>query len=67
VPAAVLEPDPEADARDAAGVLRDSLARLDAFEGPWPAHRLLGPMTRDEWRQFHCIHCAHHLSFAHPA
>ena len=67
VPIAVLEPEPGADPREAAESLRDALARLVAHEGPWPNHPSLGPMTGDEWRQFHAIHCAHHLSFAHPA
>ncbi len=67
VPAAFLEPDFHAEAPRAAESLREALARLDSFEGPWPNHRLLGTMTADEWRQFHCVHCAHHLSFAHPA
>jgi hypothetical protein len=67
VPLPVLEPDPDADARDAAEALRGAIARLDAFEGPWSTHMLLGAMSRDEWLQFHCVHCAHHLSFAHPA
>jgi Protein of unknown function (DUF1569) len=62
-----LIPDPAIDPRTAAEGLRDALASLEASEGPWPNHRLLGPLTRDEWFQFHCAHCAHHLSFAHPA
>ena len=67
VPIPILEPNPEADEHEAAETLRDALARLVAREGPWPNHPTLGPMSRDEWHQFHAIHCAHHLSFAHPA
>ena len=29
-------------------------------------HPLVGRMTVAEWHRFHCIHCAHHLSFAIP-
>jgi hypothetical protein len=67
MPVPALTPDPDVDPRVAAESLRGALARLESFEGPWPTHRLLGPLTRDEWLQFHSIHCAHHLSFAHPA
>ena len=67
VPTPALTPDPGIDPHTAAGSLRNALARLESFEGPWPTHRVLGPLTRDEWLQFHCVHCAHHLSFAHPA
>ena len=67
VPVAVLAPDPVVDAREAAESLRDALARLESREGPWPSHPSLGAMARDEWHQFHCVHCAHHLSFARPA
>ena len=67
LPVAALTPDPGIDPYAAAESLRESLDRLEAFEGPWPTHRILGPLSRDEWFQFHCVHCAHHLSFAHPA
>ena len=67
LPIALLEPDPDMDAPAAAESLREVLARLGAHQGPWPHHPALGPLTGDEWRQFHAIHCAHHLSFAHPA
>lgn len=42
------------------------IARFAAFAEPLPAHPHLGPMTRDEWGRFHCLHCAHHLSFVVP-
>jgi hypothetical protein len=67
VPIAVLEPEPAADPLAASETLRDALERLAAREAPWPNHPVLGALTGDEWHQFHCIHCAHHLSFAHPA
>ena len=33
----------------------------DEREGP-----LFESMSRDEWRVYHCVHCAHHLSFVIP-
>lgn len=35
-------------------------------DGPFVNHPVLGALTKDEWTQFHCMHCAHHLSFAVP-
>ncbi len=67
VPVAVLTPRPHSDPREAAESLRDAIARLEARDDPWPNHPALGALTRDEWQRFHAIHCAHHLSFAHPA
>lgn len=46
--------------------LRESLAYYQASPGPVAEHRRLGPLTKDEWDRLLCIHCAHHLSFAHP-
>ena len=67
VPIPILEPDPEADGHEAAEMLRDALAASMPARAPGRTTRRLGPLGRDEWRQFHAIHCAHHLSFAHPA
>lgn len=38
---------------------------MDRFEKAtqFPAHPLLGKMTRDQWHVYHQVHCAHHLSF----
>jgi hypothetical protein len=44
-------------------------AALDAFRaspGPVAVHRFFGKLTKDQWARLHCIHCAHHLSFATP-
>jgi len=67
LPSRLLEPEPGADPHAAAESLRKAIGRLVAFEGAFPDHPILGPLTRDEWLQFHCIHCAHHLSHAVPA
>jgi hypothetical protein len=62
-----LVPPLEADARAEAEELRRAIARWAAAPGPFSAHPLLGPLSKAEWTQFHCIHCAHHLGFAIPA
>ncbi|MFO0891604.1 MAG: DUF1569 domain-containing protein [Isosphaeraceae bacterium] len=62
-----LIPNADAEPRQAAADLRDAIGRWDSTTGPFPEHPLLGTLTKDEWHQFHCIHCAHHLSFAIPA
>ncbi len=67
VPTPRLVPNPDAEPRASADSLRGAINVIVAFEGPLPVHPVLGPLTRDEWLQFHCVHCAHHLSFAHPA
>jgi hypothetical protein len=59
-------PTPDADPIAASESLRTALARLAAHDGPFPAHPLLGPLTRSEWLLFHARHAAHHLSFAVP-
>ena len=67
VPIPVLVPQADLDAHTEAGSLRDAVARFTACAGPFPAHPRLGPLTREEWTQFHCMHCAHHLGFAVPS
>jgi Protein of unknown function (DUF1569) len=55
-----------ADARAEAEALRAAIRLLTAHSGPFAEHPLGGHIPRDEWERFHCIHCAHHLSFAWP-
>ena len=55
------------DEREEAEGLRQAIAHYEAPPGPVAPHRLFGFLTREEWDRFHCIHCAHHLSFAVPA
>jgi hypothetical protein len=66
IPLSTQVPEPDADPITASKALRNALARLIARSGPFPAHPVLGPMTRDEWLHFHARHAAHHLSFAVP-
>jgi hypothetical protein len=54
-------------AREEAEGLRAAIAHYKASSGPVIPHRRLGPLSREEWDRFHCLHCAHHLSFAVPA
>jgi hypothetical protein len=65
VKAAYLPP-PGLDAEDEAERLANAIERFASFEGPFDEHPLLGRLTRSDWQRFHCLHCAHHLSFAIP-
>ncbi len=60
-------PRPGLDARAEAEALRASIAYYRAHPGPRVAHPIFGRLSPEEWDRFHCIHCAHHLSFAVPA
>jgi hypothetical protein len=71
IPAGVRLPDaylPPAglDAFHEAERLREAIERFGAFAQPLDEHPLLGRLSRQQWERFHCIHCAHHLSFATP-
>jgi hypothetical protein len=46
--------------------LRAAIAR-QRTESPGKPHPGLGPLTREEWEQFHCRHCELHLGFLVPA
>jgi hypothetical protein len=65
-PLAIQEPPLDADLSTAVESLRNAVARLKTHVKPFAAHPILGPLTRDEWLQFHARHAAHHLSFAVP-
>jgi hypothetical protein len=54
------------DEREEAEGLRQSISRYKASPGPVVPHVLFGFLTREEWDRFHCLHAAHHLSFAVP-
>jgi hypothetical protein len=60
------QPPAGADARAEADRLRAALERLAAHPGPLVEHPLGGWVTREAWERFHCMHCAHHLSFVAP-
>lgn len=65
VPAVYLPP-PGSMAGAAAEELRTAIERIDSFTGKLDEHPLLGRLSRAGWERFHCLHCAHHLSFAIP-
>jgi hypothetical protein len=65
VPEAVL-PKPDLDDRAEAEALRATLRLYADAAGPFVPHPFFGRLSREEWDRFHCIHCAHHLSFALP-
>jgi hypothetical protein len=62
----VYEPKPGADAQTEVEALRNALRRFSHHVGPLAEHPLAGKVSRSLWEQYHCIHCAHHLSFAFP-
>ncbi|WP_165222316.1 DUF1569 domain-containing protein [Aquisphaera insulae] len=64
-PSEVL-PGAEVDTPHAVESLRSAIAHFQASDGPKIPHRFFGYLTRDEWVQLQCIHCAHHLSFLIP-
>jgi hypothetical protein len=63
----VYLPVPELDAAREAEALRTTIERFASFTGRLDEHPLLGRMSAARWERFHCLHCAHHLSFAIPA
>ena len=63
----VFLPKPGLEARDEAESLRAALAAFAAHHGKFRDHPFFGPMTAEQWTRLHCIHCAHHLSFALPS
>ena len=60
---------PPADASAAVQLeeLRAAIAQWSLATGPFPDHPVMGPLSKDEWTQFHCVHSAHHLSFVVPS
>jgi len=65
-PHARLIPPADADVHVQKEALQEAIARYTSATGPFPGHPLLGALSKEEWSQFHCIHCAHHLGFAIP-
>ncbi len=66
VPSPHLVPGSGLDGADEALALLAALTRFEAAEEPFVAHPYLGVLTKTQWHRFHCIHAAHHLSFAIP-
>lgn len=62
----VYLPKPGLDDQSEIEALRAALARYAAFSGTLSDHPFFDRLSREQWTQIHCIHCAHHLSFALP-
>jgi hypothetical protein len=60
-------PKSDLDDRAEAEALRAALWHFAAYTNQLSDHPLAGQIPRADWERFHCIHCAHHLSFAMPA
>jgi hypothetical protein len=54
------------DAREEANTLSEVIREYQSTTTPLATHFLFGPLTKEQWLRYHCIHCAHHLSFAIP-
>ena len=61
-----LIPPADADVHVQREALQHAIRQFISAAGPFPGHPLLGPLSKEEWSQFHCLHCAHHLGFAIP-
>ena len=63
---AIYIPDSSLDASEQADVLRAMVERFNQAN-QFKMHPLIGAMSGRQWERFHCVHCAHHLSFVLPA
>jgi len=59
-------PSDDGDETSTVQAFKVQLDRVRDHKGEFQPNPFLGPMTPDEWRQFHLIHAAHHLSFLIP-
>jgi hypothetical protein len=64
--AVVPRPADELDLRAEVEALRGAIWAYAAHQGPIAEHPYFGKLDRADLDRFHCIHCAHHLSFTHP-
>ena len=46
--------------------LRQGIARFEAHQGDMADHPFFEKLSKEQWRELHLIHCAHHLSFQVP-
>lgn len=59
-----LAPPSEVKVQEGLEALSTAIARYQNHAEPLQAHPLFGRMPRAVWDRMHCVHCAHHLSFA---
>ena len=45
----------------------EAVERIVSYAGSLQPHPVFGPISNDEWLEFHTIHAMHHLSFLAPA
>jgi hypothetical protein len=64
---AQFRPHPPCDDKAEVEELKQLLIRFRDHSGPLHPSPFGGDLGRDRCRQMHLIHCAHHLSFLHPA
>jgi hypothetical protein len=62
----VYLPQPGPDAAHESEALRAAIVRFGSFTGRFDEHPLFGWQSPTQWERFHCLHCAHHLSFVLP-
>ena len=62
-----LRSPPTGDPEAAVKRLRDAIGTFKAHQGEFRPHPYFGRLNREQARQFHLIHCAHHLSFLIPS
>jgi hypothetical protein len=46
--------------------LNRAVARFQSHQADHAPHPFIGPMSHADFERYHCIHAAHHLSFAIP-
>lgn len=61
-----ITPPPHVDLQAGVTGLAGAIERYMSYDGRLRAHPLFGRMPRETWDRVHCVHCAHHLSFAIP-
>lgn len=52
----------EGDETEALVRFRAALDNFEKFEGPFSDHRILGPLNKKQWAEFHPLHFANHVS-----
>jgi len=61
-----FRPKPELDDRAEAEAFRAAVRLFASHQGPLAEHPLGVKLSHADWERLHCVHCAHHLSFAIP-
>lgn len=59
-------PAPGREAGPSVARLQQALERLEKHDGEFHESPFFGPMTPDQCRELHLIHCAHHFGYLEP-